>query len=220
MAFSRNLKTSAALSLQFIRVDLRFYGLVVSAFGIRKLLGLRYLDISSYHLHQGDALPAGTEVAKIDDPRPVHIPNHHCEPQDLVPPNWEVLKITSDPCALPELLTILYDKGNVVPHLKKVLLSCPIRDVVVEQRASSAYGNGVFDIVRDKTQPLQEAEIANPGITSQTPLEDRNSSIFRAACGAAGVDFKRTRESTVTYHWQMMPHSEYSFMLFRICHAT
>jgi hypothetical protein len=115
-------------TLKGLRLDLWSQGWwVVPAPGLHELLHLQYLEIKPDHIEAPKEWEGHFPLPQID-----------CPIDKLLPPNTEVLKIGPYASAYPVLLDILERKAELVPSLRKVILSVYYRDESLAAQLTTA----------------------------------------------------------------------------------
>ena len=105
-------------------MDLWDQGFVpVPTSGLHRLPSLQYLECGPNHIQKAE---------QADFPFP--LPEIDCPISCLLPPNIEMLKVGPFAAAFPNLLNIIERKSELVPCLRKIILSVHYRDESLSAR--------------------------------------------------------------------------------------
>jgi len=128
-------RTPARQSLQSLRFDIsESIGFVAPAPGVHQLRGVKHLEMTPDHLQMN------YWFKDQDDSDDFAISRVKCPLECLLPPNLEVLKIT--PLAedkFEDLENILERKSELVPHLRKIIVSSEYRSEAMSKELRVAY---------------------------------------------------------------------------------
>ncbi|KAE9376331.1 hypothetical protein N431DRAFT_479629 [Stipitochalara longipes BDJ] len=123
------IQRASGKSLKGLRFDVTHMGnLIVPAPGMHELRNVLYLEVAPDHI----------ELAKDVLSFTIPIPDIECPLEHLLPPNLEVLKLTPSASDMPTLWNIVERRGDIVPHLRKIILSLDYRNRIMKKELITA----------------------------------------------------------------------------------
>ena len=168
-------KSRAGNSLKGLRFDMTQEGFIVApAPGLRGLKSILYLEVAKDHIEANEQMLLDLSLVPPPDIR--------CSLEQLLPVNLEVLKISPDAADLPTLSLILHRREDIVPRLRKIILSLNYRSKEMRDELVAALRKG-YNPIPDSI-PLYTHEVYNTYRCHEKKHELRQ---LRALCEEKGV---------------------------------
>ncbi|KAN0116755.1 hypothetical protein V8E51_002732 [Hyaloscypha variabilis] len=159
-------------SLKGLRFDVAHWGnIIVPAPGMHKLRNVRYLEVAPDHIE------IANEVLSWGFP----IPDIECPLEQLLPPNVEVLKVTPLASDMPTLWRIVERKRDIVPHLRKIILTLLYRNRAMKKEL-------IISLLKDRTKGNVEFENEDDLQSAYPCVRKRILPSFRKYCHEHGVE--------------------------------
>ncbi|KUJ07597.1 uncharacterized protein LY89DRAFT_742826 [Mollisia scopiformis] len=169
-------------SLEALRVDFTSRcWIIVPAPGMDRLPNVKYLDVSAYHLQFKDESMERYPAPDID-----------CPLERLLPPRIEVLKIDPYDAQSDEdvVRQILPRKSEIVPRLRKIVLTNHYRDQKMAQELKEAVA-----VEEDKQNYCRARSVVRDGFplyTTKAPMDE-----LKSLCADKGVALVLLYEDSV-----------------------
>jgi hypothetical protein len=177
------IQRASGKSLQGLRFDVTHWGnIIVPAPGMHELRDVLYLEVAPDHIE------VDKRVLNFQTP----IPDIDCPLEQLLPPNLEVLKITPAASDLPTLWSILDRKSEIVPHLRKIVLTLHYRNRVMKKELIAA--------LRERDDYEIDPELYEPDEEDLEKIypcaRKRVLRAFRGCCEKQGVELMLLHEDS------------------------
>ena len=170
-----SIQQASGKSLKSLRFDITHWGnIIVPAPGMHQLPNVKYLEVAPDHLQ---ALKEAT------NPDNYAAPDIDCPLEHLLPPDLEVLKIMSYASDYAVLWQILARKSQLVPRLRKIILTIHYRNRHMKTELLAAMRK------REDTENFPEILEDDRTLADMYPcVRKRVFRAFRSCCEKNGVE--------------------------------